>query len=74
MLSKLSTKQCANFGTVSLIFWKSCSLSSRVFLSTCVRWYVFDLFDLGILSVVGEVYGKSTRDWDVCGVFAQSYK
>lgn len=58
MLSKPRTKQYLNLGMVSLMFWNSCSLSSRVFLTTCVRWYVLAFFDLGILSVSVCVVGQ----------------
>lgn len=59
MLSKPSTKHCSNLGTVSRMFWKSCSFCSRVFLATCVRWYCFVLFDLGIFCVC--VYARALR-------------
>lgn len=65
MLSKPRTKQYLNLGMVSLMFWNSCSLSSRVFLTTCVRWYVFAFFDLGILRLyvcVGVLSGSEETE------------
>lgn len=46
-------------GTVSLMFWNSASFCSRVFLVTCVRWYVLVLFDFGILCV--GLFGKGKK-------------